>query len=142
MLNGIKSTEVFYFESSLNLLTQIPNPKLLTKQQRYDYIQGPQLKGMKFMLGYLEVFMDMIRDAFEADLQQEIDWFIKKVEVLSGVAFVGVLALLLGVKMRWLQIRREKKFVTEIIEIISLRTIKSSSRLRDQWKRVGMEFYQ
>jgi hypothetical protein len=142
MLNGIKSTEVFYFESSLNLLTQIQNPILLTKQQRYDYIKGSQLKGMKFMLAYLEEFMDMIKRAFWVDLQKEIDSFVKRVDVLSGVALVAVMVLLVGVKVRWRKIRRDKRFVTEIVEIISLRTIKNSSRLRNQWKNVGVGFYE
>jgi hypothetical protein len=142
MLNGIKSTEAFYFESSLNLLTQIQNPILLTKQQRYDYIKGPQLKDMKFMLAYLEGFMDMIKSAFWMDLQKEIDSFVKRVDVLSGVALVAVMVLLVGVKVRWRKIRRDKRFVTEIVEIISLRTIKNSSRLRNQWKNVGIGFYE
>lgn len=86
--------------------------------------------------------MDMIKRAFWVDLQKEIDSFVKRVDVLSGVALVAVMVLLVGVKVRWRKIRRDKRFVTEIVEIISLRTIKNSSRLRNQWKNVGVGFYE
>lgn len=57
-------------ESSLNLFTQVKDPSLLTREERYEYIKGPQIKAMKIILAYLEIFMDMMKHAFEKDLME------------------------------------------------------------------------
>lgn len=68
--------------------------------------------------------------------------FFGKVNVLSGVAMGVVLLLAIGVKLRSNKIRKGRKFSTQIVEMISLRTIKQCSRLRDCWGNIDARFYE
>lgn len=49
-----------------------------------------------------------------------------------------VLLLAVGVKLRANKIRKGRKFSSQIVEMISLRTIKQCSRLRDCWGNINI----
>lgn len=97
---------------------------------------------MKLMLAYLEVFMDMMKHAFEMDLSEEIAGFVNRVRVLSGITIGVVVFFAIGVKFRAKSMRRDRKFATQVVKMISLKTIKDCSRLKDVWGNIDFEFYE
>jgi hypothetical protein len=97
---------------------------------------------MKQILAYCEVLMDMMDDALERDLDAVVEgsWRLGVWYSVMGVLGLGVLAV--AVRYRLGSVIRGKKFVASLVEIASLRTIKSHHRLNDIFLNMGLGFYE
>jgi hypothetical protein len=109
--------------------------------ERLVFIEKKEMKNMKYILAYVEQFMEMVIEGTEKDFSEQLRELRVFAIVFSVVSIGCLVVLFYAIKIRWCKLIRERKEIQSMLGLVSLVSVKESAKLRDEFMKIGWGFF-